>query len=138
MKALLKNIPLILLAAFGTASCSYYVAPGGLPIPTTPADKPFPRRAPRDSFASVSVWKCLEGKYTGLELIDKSAEGRLNPGGKGKIYEFHVVDHVKTPPLPSINFDHPEGEEWWGYSFTMYTTDEDIITDCKVTKRFLQ
>jgi hypothetical protein len=155
MNALLKNIPLILLVAFGTASCSYYVAPGGLPVPTTPADKPFPKDASRDSFTSVYVWRCLEGKYTGEKIIGKSTGGELwvngykndlskrgrpNPHGRGKIFEFYLEDHVKTPPPQVVGAyaSFPDGEEWWGYSFTFFTTDDDIVTDCKVTKRLLR
>jgi hypothetical protein len=154
MNALLKNIPLILLAAFGTASCGFLdvLLEPVIHVPTTPADRPFPKNAPYKRFAPAYAQYCLSGDYTG-EKIGKSTGGKFwrdfrslskigrpNPGGKGKIYELYLIDEVDTPP-PQIADAYakiPGGSEEWGYSFTLYTTDEDTVTDCKVTKRLLR
>jgi hypothetical protein len=143
---------IILLAAFGTASCGVLHLRPVPRIPTTPADRPYPKRAMHARFVSLYAYECLEGYYTGGKAtgkgtggkdwqvrtgIDISKTSRPNPDGRGKIFEFYLTQEVKTPPPLSAGINDPWGSEEWGYSFTFYTTDDDTVTDCKVTKRLL-
>ncbi|MDR2801259.1 MAG: hypothetical protein LBB52_08375 [Desulfovibrio sp.] len=152
MNVLLKNMLIILLAAFGTASCGFLdvLLEPVVHVPTTPADRPFPKRAQYDNFASLYAYECLEGKYTGEQITGQSGGkfwvnkfmnlskiGRPNPDGRGKIYELYLREEVKTPPPLSADINDPWGVDKWGYSFTFYTTDDDIVTDCKVTRQLL-
>jgi hypothetical protein len=155
MNAFLKNIPLLLLAAFGTASCGF-LSGGHIPVPPTPADKPW-RGGGYEEFASVYAQYCLGGDYTGEKITSENTTRthgefwvnrwkdnlgkmcRPNPDGRGKICGvFNLYTYKKTPPPPQFGSVIPGGVEKWGFSFTFYTTDDDIITDCKVTKRLLR
>jgi hypothetical protein len=157
MKALLKNIPLILLV-FGTAACGVLNLEPLIRVPTTPTDEPFPKKGSiviMGRYTLSYAERCLRGEYTGEKIpgkstggtlwvnhidpskFDFSKSGRPNPNGKGKIYEYYLTYDIEPPPL-SADINAPWGRDKWGYSFTFFTTDEDIVTDCKVTKRLLR
>jgi hypothetical protein len=50
---------------------------------------------------------------------------------------YYIFLKKKRPPPLSADINAPWGVDKWGYSFTFSTTDEDIVTDCKVTRRLL-
>jgi hypothetical protein len=117
MNARLKYAALILLAAFGTASCGW--PPPGysriIPVPTTPDDMYLPKSGwIRDDRAFVLAQRCLEGKATGENIknsaskfwlstsrvfsVERVTQVGTDPNGKGKIYVLYFLEEEETPP----------------------------------------
>ena len=117
------------------ALCACALDPPKGPLPRVPlADsKPFPD-IPHDFQASGYALKCAHGYYTDKH-IDKSElkrahgnEARPDPQGKGKIYTRYAM-WWNGLTIAS---------EYWGYTFTIHTTDEGVITECAATQQLLE
>ena len=131
MSAFFKNCaPLVLLV------CAFYAcAPSSRgPLPHVPlaAGTPFPN-IPHDDQAGGYALKCMHGYYA-EQQIEKSDlqrthgnELRPNPAGKGKIH----TRYAKW-------WDGYVAGEYWGYTFTIHTRDDGVITNCSATQQLLK
>jgi hypothetical protein len=99
---------------------------------------PFPD-IPYDYLARTYVVECMHGYYTGKRIDEsglKHTHGRDDalPDLKGneKIYTRYALwrDQIFWTPESELNF--------WGYTFTIRTTRDDVVTDCSATQQLLR
>ena len=144
MNTSLENICLALLAVFLFSSCALLDSPS---IPKVEG-KPFPNIG-SDSRGAGVAGLCQKGNYVGKHISDtglirayswlKKEPNRPDPAGKGKILTRYMIDQIKIPPpMGHEKYGHPGWEDEWGYTFTVHTTDDGIITRCSATEQFLR
>jgi hypothetical protein len=143
MKTPLKNVGVAVVVALSLCSCTFGPT-SSIPIVK---DKPYPSGI-RYSTGGGKALRCQDGDYTGRHVADafkwtdslKIVPERPDPEGKGKIHTRYARDYAHIPPPyhdPKIS--SMEGwEEEWGYTFTVHTTDDGIITRCSATRQLLR
>jgi len=147
-RAFLQNTLLCLLAALLTTSCGLagaidYIKEPYHPVPTSTTSFPTDQAGTNDRTATMGQ-ECLRGKYVGqyvMEAFKKYVRdppkwvkyAGTTPDGKRKIYKFYSIWKTPPPPPRESILEY----SYYGYSFTIDTTDADIITECRVTKQFL-
>ncbi|MDR2056635.1 MAG: hypothetical protein LBQ10_12335 [Desulfovibrio sp.] len=127
---LLRNAALPLAAVCALCACA---GRGPLPKVSLVEDRAFPSDVPDDFQAGGYALECEYGYYTG-QRIDMCAlkrthrgEVRPNPSGEGKI-------HTRYALWRDMDLFAPPGEAW-GYTFTIHTTDADVVTACSATQQ---
>jgi hypothetical protein len=141
MNIMMKNIGVAVLALAALCGCGPTVF-----IPEV-KDRPFPNVGYIHGGGGVAVM-CQRGDFTG-EHIEKSIGWRYTiglkeepprsgPGGQGKIYTRYLQDYEDIPPPVGQEKYGRKGREYWGYTFTIHTTDDGIITRCSATQQFLR
>jgi hypothetical protein len=134
-----RRLCLALLALCPLCACAE--GPNPLPHVLWTENAPFPD-IPYDYRAGTYVVECMHGYYTG-KRIDGSGlkhiherDGPLpDPQGNGKIHTRYALwpDWDISPKglLESESY-------FWGYTFTIRTTKDDIVTDCSATQQLLR
>jgi hypothetical protein len=111
-------------------------------------DKPYPSGIGHYSAGGGVAVQCPRGDYTGKHIDEalnereayssKNEPVRPAPEGKGKIHTRYVRDwKYVPPPIGTEKYGGKGTEEEWGYTFTVHTTDDGIITRCSVVKQYL-
>ena len=124
---------LVILAVCALGACA---SREPLPKVSLVEGRPFPRGIPNDFQAGGYALECEYGYYTGkhIDACDlKQTHGRgsrPDPDGKGKI-------HTRYALWRDTSLFAPPGDRW-GYTFTIYTTDDDIVTNCAATQQLLK
>ena len=138
-RVLLKKICLLFAAALLTTSCGLKGLLAELEessrekVPLFPAETAGIHRDANDM-----AEECRIGVYAGQPVMKSFKQRILNPDhwiqysgpapdGTGKIYTLHLIQRV----IPQKFGPDRTGT---GYSFTLYTTDADIITECRVER----
>ncbi|MDR2572814.1 MAG: hypothetical protein LBC94_00475 [Desulfovibrio sp.] len=130
-----KNVVLVFILACALCACG---GGGGPLLPYVPqVETPsFPDVRP-DYQAGGYALECEHGFYTGrhIEQSDlfkrtSGTEAFPDPQGKGKIH----IRHAMWQDLGLLGI----WPERWGFTFTVHTTDDGIITKCSATQQLLQ
>ena len=142
-----RVLPIVL---FFLSSCSFL-------IPITPKDADFPlHKAFTVPYPSTHILSCLDGRLAGRHVADLDSKwwegykdagsSQPDPDGDGKIYTYYLFDaffHDDASDLVRERFDYVDKRylskhtELYGYTFTVHATDDDIVTQCAVTQRYL-
>ncbi|MCL1889037.1 MAG: hypothetical protein FWF99_00840 [Desulfovibrionaceae bacterium] len=143
-----RVLPIVL---FFLSSCS-------IGIPITPKDADFPlHKAFKVPYPETHIYNCLDGDLVWRHVADLNSKwwegykdagsSQPDPDGDGKIYTYYVFntdfyeevsDHRIKKILEWADQRYlSERTELYGYTFTVHTTDDDIVTQCAVTQRYL-
>jgi hypothetical protein len=130
--AFLKSSVPVFLAACVLCSCAASMK-GPLPMVLVTDGKPFPD-IPHDYQAGGYALKCAHGYYAEKHIDQcdlKRTHGhdaRPDPQGRGKVHTRYAMwwNGYRTTP------------EYWGYTFTIHTRNNGIITNCSVTQQLLE
>ena len=149
IKTPLRTVGFAVVLSFSLCSCAAFrefsEARPYIPIVK---DKPYPSGIRHSSVGEGGAILCQRGDYVGKHITDalkwteslKSVPERPDPEGKGKIHTRYVTSREYIPPPyhdPKISSMEGWDEEW-GYTFTVHTTDDGIITRCSATRQLLR
>jgi hypothetical protein len=150
MKTPLKPVGFAVVTAILLCSCAAFQEfRRSRPRVPIVKDKPYPSGIGHYGGGGGMAVMCLRGDYTG-EHIDEALEKgkayssknepvRSDLGGKGKIHTRYIRDwDYFPPPIGMEKYRDMGTKEEWGYTFTVHTTDDGIITRCSATQQLLR
>ena len=127
------HMPVIVVSLCFTLLLASCISMYGTEIPRTPKGESF-GQAKANRFAYGYAYACLQGEFTGKHVKGYTGGAPLyeqeNPGGTGKIYKYYLLSTPDTPSAaPTFRFTPRM------FTFTVHTTDKDIVTRCAATMR---
>jgi hypothetical protein len=148
MKTPLRTVGFAVVLVISLCSCAAFREfRESIPYIPIVKDTPYPSGIGHYSGGGGVAMLCQGGDYIGKHIDEAlkkrkaytlaSVPERPDPEGKGKIHTRYVTDWEYFPPplyAPSI----PGTKEKWGYTFTVHTTDDGIITRCSATRQLLR
>ena len=144
-RVFLKNICLLLLTVLSATSCGLARKIFDLPpLHRQKAVFPVELAGPHKD-AAVMAEECRNGEYAGQPVMDSFKQRIRAPahwirysgrdtGGNGKIYTLHLESRDTFPPVSDKYLRQSTGK---GYSFTLHTTDEDMIIECRAEELYI-
>jgi hypothetical protein len=136
MCALLRNVTVAFVAVCLICSCAGIFSGPYVPIVKRERGS-FPKEVPYTKGRGDAL-SCVEGAFTGKHIDDHALFWRLyglkndpprpDPEGKGKIYTRYVRDTYRVID---------DYESVYGFTFTIHTNEDGIITKCSAIKQYL-